>query len=47
MARSHSRPKSAEDKDKDGTLTREWYCFDKDEPVFLKEKAPSPGSKSF
>lgn len=27
------------DKNKDGTLTRDWYCFDKDEPVFLKEKA--------
>ena len=25
-------------KNADGILTREWYCFDKDDPVFLKEK---------
>ena len=25
----------------DGILTREWYCFDKDDPVFLKEKVLS------
>lgn len=30
-------------KNADGILTREWYCFDKDDPVFLKEKAKKAG----
>lgn len=30
-------------KNADGILTREWYCFDKDDPVFLKEKAKQAG----